>query len=226
MGRDISQCHPRVQILADQLVKKCAEAGLKIKITDCFRSKAEQDALYAQGRTLPGSIVTNAKGSSYSSFHMWGTAFDFCRNDGRGAFYDADGFFAEVGKIGKSLGLEWGGDWKKPVDKPHFQLPDWGSTTRRIKQVYGTPDAFRRTWGGGSGVTAENSGKVEYKMPTIKQGSTGRAVKIWQVIVGSEPDGIFGKDTVNRTKQFQQSAGLAVDGIVGKKSWAVGLGSV
>ena len=46
-----------------------------------IRSKAEQDALYAQGRTKKGSIVTNAKGSDYSSQHQWGIAFDIAIND-------------------------------------------------------------------------------------------------------------------------------------------------
>jgi len=32
------------------------------------------------------------------------------------------------------------------VDKPHFQLPDWGSTTDRLKILYGTPERFRKTW--------------------------------------------------------------------------------
>ena len=65
--RDITLCHPRLQALTAQLVDKCVGAGLPIKIGESFRSVAEQDALYAQGRTQPGSIVTNARGSSYSS---------------------------------------------------------------------------------------------------------------------------------------------------------------
>ena len=61
-------------------------------------------------------------------------------------YYDKDGFFSKVGAIGKSIGLEWGGDWKTPVDKPHFQRPDGGSTTKELKQQYGTPDEFEKTW--------------------------------------------------------------------------------
>ena len=222
MSRDITMCHPRLRAAATQLVKKCADARLKIKITDCFRSVAEQDELYAQGRTKPGSIVTNAKGSAYQSHHMWGTAFDFCRNDGKGAYYDADGFFKKVGAIGKSIGLEWGGDWKSPVDKPHFQLPDWGSTTVRLKSMYGTPDDFKKTWGG-SDKTEQGE---EYNMPLIKKGSRGNAVKIWQIIVGVTADGIFGSATENATKTFQKNKGISQDGIVGKYSWKYGFESV
>lgn len=146
MSRDITLCHPRLQELANQLVAEAAKQGLKVKIGECFRSVAEQDALYAQGRTTSGSIVTNAKGSSYSSMHQWGVAFDIIRNDGKGAYNDSDGWFTKVAKIGKSLGLEWGGDWTSPVDKPHYQLPDWGSTPTKLKVTYGNVDNFKKTW--------------------------------------------------------------------------------
>ena len=144
--RDIALCHPRLQVLAAELLEECRKENLKIQIGETLRTKEEQDALYAQGRTKPGKIVTNAKGSSYSSFHQWGTAFDFFRNDGTGAYNESGGFFDRVGAIGISLGIEWGGTWKSIVDKPHFQLPDWGSTTAVIKKLYSTPEEFMKTW--------------------------------------------------------------------------------
>lgn len=58
--RDITLCHPRLQFLASRLVEECNKQGLKIKIGETLRTVAEQDALYAQGRTQPGNIVTNA----------------------------------------------------------------------------------------------------------------------------------------------------------------------
>ena len=146
MGRDITICHPELQQKAEKLVSACRGQGLLIGIGECFRTVAEQDALYAKGRTAPGSIVTNAKGSSYSSHHQWGTAFDIYRNDGTGAYNNNDGFFDLVGTIGVKIGLEWGGNWKSPVDKPHFQLPYWGSTTTMLKNIYGTPNEFKKTW--------------------------------------------------------------------------------
>lgn len=137
MSRDITMCHPELQEKAQQLIAECKKQGLIVKLGECFRTVAEQDNLYAQGRTKPGNIVTNAKGGSYSSMHQWGAAFDVIRNDGKGAYNDNDGWFSKVGRIGKSLGLEWGGDWTSPVDKPHFQLPQWGSTTTKLKKLYG-----------------------------------------------------------------------------------------
>lgn len=144
--RDRTQLHPRLQSKIKELILKSTKAGLLIGIGECVRTVEEQDALYAQGRTEPGNIVTNAKGSTYSSMHQWGIAFDFYRNDGQGLYNDSDAFFRQVGKIGKSIGLEWGGDWTSPVDKPHFQLPDWGSTPAKLRAMYGTPEKFRSTW--------------------------------------------------------------------------------
>lgn len=165
--RDITLCHPRLQKLAAQLLEECAQQGLQIRIGETLRTVEEQDALYAQGRTEPGSIVTNSPGSSYSSYHQWGTAFDFFRNDGKGAYYDNDGFFTKVGKIGVSLGLEWGGNWKSIVDKPHFQLPDWGSTPSRLKRLYGTPEKFREEWS--EKTEREEDGDMEKRYNTVDE---------------------------------------------------------
>ena len=144
--RDITLCHPRLQALAAKLVEECNKQRLKIAIGETYRTVVEQDALYAQGRTKPGNKVTDAPGSTYSSYHQWGTAFDIYRNDGQGAYNEAGNFFGRVGAIGVSIGLEWGGNWKSPVDKPHFQLPDWGSSTSGIKKVYACVEDFKKTW--------------------------------------------------------------------------------
>lgn len=216
--RDRTKLHPKLQKKLNELEAACKKAGLKIQITECVRTVAEQDALYAQGRTKPGVIVTNAPGYSYSSMHMWGVAADYCRNDGKKAFDNSDRFFDKVGAIGKKLGLEWGGDWKSPVDKPHFQLPDWGSTPTRLKMLYGTPEKFMKTW--------VSDKKEEYNMKTIQKGSTGRAVRVWQIIVGVKVDGEFSDKTVLATKKFQKAHGLKEDGIVGKNTWAKGLESL
>ena len=144
--RNTTQLHPELQQKIVTFLKNCYKNGYKVKITECFRTVAEQDALYAKGRTASGSIVTNAKGSSYSSQHQWGVAFDICRNDGTGAYNDTDSWFKKVGTIGKACGLGWGGDWKSPVDKPHFYLKDWGSTTSTLKKEYTSFDKFKKTW--------------------------------------------------------------------------------
>lgn len=168
--RDVSQLHPELQKKLRKLVKQCEINGLKIGISECLRSTKEQDDLYAQGRTKPGPIVTNARGSNYSSMHQWGVAFDFYRNDGKGAYNTSGKFFEKVGAIGKSIGLEWGGDWKSIKDMPHFQLPNWGSTTSTLKRLYKEPAMFFKTWdNGGKAATTKKSSKKSKKV-TAKSG--------------------------------------------------------
>ena len=185
--RDITQLHPDLQKLIPKLIEKCKEQGISIKISECLRTVSEQNALYAQGRTKPGSIVTYARGSNYSSMHQWGVAFDFYLDmdiDGDGkksddAFNNVDRTFQKVGKIGKELGLEWGGDWKQIVDLPHFQLPDWGSTTTLLKLQYKTPENFFKTW------------KDYYDFEMF--------VKDLQAATGAKRDGIPGPETLDKT---------------------------
>ena len=66
----------------------------------------------------------------------------------------------------------------------------------------------------------------DYSMNTIKKGSKGNAVKVWQIIIGTTSDGIFGSGTENMTKTWQKNHGLMADGIVGKNSWKTGLESL
>lgn len=191
--RDITLCHPRLQTLIAQLIDKCAGAGLPIKIGESFRSVAEQDALYAQGRTQPGSIVTNAKGSSYSSQHQWGIAADFYRADGKGAYNEAGDYFKRVGEIAKQLGLAWGGDWKSIIDKPHVYLPDWGSGTGILKQKYGTFENFKKTWAAENGTTASQPSAPQVSITALKEVKSGshglRVLASPTLIIRTSPKG-------------------------------------
>jgi len=123
--KNISTLLPEVRPIARTLVQKAALANIRIKIISGFRTYAEQNALYAQGRTAPGEIVTNAKGG-YSN-HNFGIAFDVGVFEGNSYLGDSPKYKA-VGAIGMDLGLEWGGNWKTIVDQPHFQLrPAWAA---------------------------------------------------------------------------------------------------
>lgn len=226
--RDIKQLHPTLQKKVEELMLLCEMKGYKIGISECVRTVAEQDALYAQGRNgNKEPKVTNAKGSTYQSMHQWGVAFDFYRNDGKGAYNNTGNFFECVGAIGKSIGLEWGGEWKTP-DRPHFQLPNWGSTSAKLKKEYKTPDKFMATW-----EKAENKPQTKpQSYPVVKYGSENKYVKELQQLLTSKGygcgkiDSIYGNKTREAVMAFQadhkDSNGkpLAVDGIVGAKTWA------
>lgn len=129
----IATLQPQVRPIARALVQKAAQSGICIKIICGFRTYAEQDALYAQGRTAPGNIVTKARGG-YSN-HNFGIAFDIGVFEGNKYLGDSPKYKA-VGVIGTDLGLEWGGNWKTLADQPHFQLrPLWASDIKESEML-------------------------------------------------------------------------------------------
>lgn len=146
MSRDKTLLHPELQEIVKQFEDRCKRAGLNVIITETFRTKAEQDALYAKGRTTSGNIVTNCKYPN--SPHCWGVAFDFCRNVRGKEYDDSDGFFKKCGEIGKSLGLFWGGDFRSFVDKPHLELKKYlpNNSVKTLIRYYGTPDNWVKNW--------------------------------------------------------------------------------
>lgn len=147
---------PEVAEKAQQLVRECEKQGLKIRVTSTVRTIARQDALYAQGRTAPGNIVTQVKGSAMGSYHQWGLAFDICINDGGDAYDTAK--LTKAGKIGEKLGLEWGGSWTGFVDMPHFQLT-YGYTTNDLKKAY---ELYKST-GSATGSSTVNVNNAEVR---------------------------------------------------------------
>lgn len=107
-----------------ELLEKARAAGLRIRATSGLRTGAEQDALYAQGRTTPGAIVTNARAGS--SAHNKGAAVDFAfeKTDGRLSWNDSEPW-DQVGALAESIGLSWGGRWTTFKDRPHVELSSW-----------------------------------------------------------------------------------------------------
>lgn len=72
----IAKLHPKLRGEVADIIVQLHSKGLDIRITQGLRTFKEQDDLYAQGRSKPGNIVTNAKGGE--SFHNYGLAVDFC----------------------------------------------------------------------------------------------------------------------------------------------------
>jgi len=92
-----------------------------LEVVQGLRTFAEQDALFAQGRTKPGKKVTNAKGGQ--SNHNYGLAVDLCLFVGNQPQWEDEAGFDRIGAAGKNQGLKWGGDWPKFPDRPHLELP-------------------------------------------------------------------------------------------------------
>ena len=123
--RRLALLHPVLAEKGRQLLAQCAAEGLVLLVTQTLRTYEEQEALYAKGRTKKpigqAHVVTNARGGF--SWHNFGLAFDVAVLDSSGKMnwdYQHPGW-ARTGVIGKSLGLDWGGDWTRLKDYPHFE---------------------------------------------------------------------------------------------------------
>ena len=124
-SRDLNDLRSDVAVNCRTLLELCRQQGLNVLIAQTKRDNEYQSELYAQGRTKPGSIVTNSK---TTTFHGAGLAFDFCKNV-KGHEYDDPVFFEDVAAVAKAMGFSWGGDWKSFPDKPHLQWDEGGKYT-------------------------------------------------------------------------------------------------
>jgi peptidoglycan L-alanyl-D-glutamate endopeptidase CwlK len=122
---NIATLLPKAQEEARKFMVRAKEFHLGVKILSGTRTYGEQNALYEKGRTTPGPRVTNAKGGQ--SNHNFGIAFDVGIFD-KGHYYTGktqaeDKAYVELRAFTKNATkLDWGGDWKSIVDKPHYEL--------------------------------------------------------------------------------------------------------
>ncbi|MDN8591459.1 M15 family metallopeptidase [Paenibacillus sp. 11B] len=142
----ITGLHPVVAESEKLLVRKAARRGIEIVITHGFRSNEEQDALFDQGRSIAGNIVTNAQGGE--SYHNYGLAIDFALRTPEGdVVWDMErddngngqADWMEVVELAKELGFTWGGDWANFPDYPHLQM-DFGLSINDLKRGKRPPE--------------------------------------------------------------------------------------
>lgn len=115
--RDLSELAANAQTACRLLFQECYKAGIRdIFITETYRSPARQKYLYAQGRTRPGNVVTWTLNSNHASRLAWDIAVSPPKS-----LYDV-ATLNKVGAIARKLGITWGGDWSKNIDRPHFEV--------------------------------------------------------------------------------------------------------
>jgi len=118
----LQQTHPALASAVRAVIADLSARGMVVEVVQGLRTFAEQDELYAKGRTQPGSIVTQARGGE--SNHNFGLAVDLCPFTHDKPDWNAPiSVWAAIGAAAEVHGLEWGGQWKKFLDKPHVQLP-------------------------------------------------------------------------------------------------------
>lgn len=131
-SRKLEDLLPQVRSRVEAFLKAADDAGIDLLVTSTYRDNASQDALYAQGRTAPGRIVTNAKAGQ--SYHNFRCAVDVVPvRNGKPVWDSKDPVWQTVGRLGKAAGLEWAGDWKRFKEFPHFQYTG-GLTLAQLQQ--------------------------------------------------------------------------------------------
>lgn len=127
-SRKIEDCDIRLQQVWQRSSEKWnSEHEVKVFLTCTQRNADEQNALYAQGRTADGHVVTNAK--AYESPHNFDPsyAFDvgFKNPDGSLNWETANfiKFAALIHLIDETI--VWGGNFHSIKDLPHYEKADW-----------------------------------------------------------------------------------------------------
>lgn len=126
---------PDTKARAEALIRQAAADGIELRVVSTRRTCADQNSIYAQGRTAPGAIVTKARGCM--SWHVWGRAVDFLVMDNGKAVSGADSRYDRMGELAKGLGMIWGGDFSWGRDAGHVEYHPGVS----IQQVCPDPDS-------------------------------------------------------------------------------------
>lgn len=117
-SRKLEDLTPATREKCKAFIAGCLLEGIDVIITSTYRDYESQAALYAQGRTKPGTIVTKAKPGH--SFHNHRVAFDFVPIVNGKALWGDSRLWQICGTVAEKADLEWGGNWHFQ-DKPHCQ---------------------------------------------------------------------------------------------------------
>ena len=141
----IDALYPPIREAVEEFLAE-AKQRLGAVIFQGYRSLPDQKTLYAQGRTTPGKIVTDAKAGW--SYHNYGLALDVVFLDGENQpswspTYD----WKTLGVLGKKHGFEWGGSWPDPYihDMPHFQMT-FDHSVQELYRVYAKTWLLQDVW--------------------------------------------------------------------------------
>jgi len=142
-SRLLEDLHPALERGARELMRRMALAGFThVGISSTYRNNVHQEYLFAQGRTRPGSIITNARAGQ--SIHNYRLAFDIFQNI-RGQEWNNPRFFETAGRIWQEMGGEWGGSWTSFPDRVHMQYTA-GLSLRDLQNDKMLPQDARMAW--------------------------------------------------------------------------------
>lgn len=141
-ARDAAQLAPKMQAAVEAVLAELTAQGRTPWLFEAVRTPARQAYLYAQGRTRPGAVVTNAS-SHLRSWHGHGLAVDIiCRQ----ALWASPAFFAALGPVAEAHGLTWGGRWPTLPDAPHLQWGRCPTGPRAADRARTAAEGMAATW--------------------------------------------------------------------------------
>ncbi|MGG4434630.1 peptidoglycan-binding protein [Priestia megaterium] len=205
--------HGTIRDMVIQLIKKAYDQKIYVAITQGFRSIDEQNALYAQGRTTGGSIVTNARGGY--SFHNYGLAVDFVLlNESKQPVWNVNDKWMSVVRMATGMGFSSGAYWSSFKDYPHLELT-FGLSLAQLRAGK-KPPIYK-----GSTTPIENPSNSNSS--DLRFNSRGDAVKKLQQDLTKlgytlEIDSVYGSKTESKVSSFQKNNGLKVTGIADSKT--------
>jgi len=130
-SRDLNELLPEVKTRVEKFIQSCKDKGIDILVTSTYRDMESQAALYAQGRTTEGKIITNA--GPGDSYHNWRCAVDVVPLvNGKPDWDGSHPVWATIGELGEQAGLEWAGKWIHFKELAHFQYTN-GLTIAQLK---------------------------------------------------------------------------------------------
>jgi hypothetical protein len=133
-GPRLARLHPKVRDTFRAFIEECEAANPEttLRISQGLRTFEEQNALFNQGRTGKGPIVTNARGGM--SYHNYGLAIDLVELDGENnSVVDWKFDMGTLEPIAQKHGIGWGGNFKSIKDKPHFEIT-FGLTVMQLME--------------------------------------------------------------------------------------------
>lgn len=130
-SRSLEVLRPEFRKLVDLWLADCHSINLDVLVYCTVRSNEEQDALYAQGRTVPGKIVTNAHAGQ--SAHNYGLAIDFVPlENGKPRWDGGNPLYLHAIAIAEARGLESLCKSAFP-EWAHLQMKNWHSMIGAVK---------------------------------------------------------------------------------------------
>lgn len=205
-------------------IRKGDVATVLFYVAEQLHARVEAITEYAAGDDWGYNFRPNTNDKSTISCHGSATAFDWNAtkhpNNKSGTFTKAQ--VAEIRKILAEVGgvVQWGGDFSGTKDEMHWEIKGDAAAVAAVAKKLSQPAVVAPA---APAPAAPTSGR-----PTVKQGSTGQAVKDLQARLNRDysaysrltVDGDFGPSTNAVVREFQRRAGLVQDGIVGPKTWA------